>query len=538
MRAFRAISSMSTPPTLVIHAVLTIPDLGSNKALVALGPSDLRLKIEPTPRAILLETWTLSATPLAGASASSSLSSSDPGELSLAAVYKHAISLFRSLYTLSRQLPAARLYQRYRQRAGAVTPSSAFGIELRLQLDQSVLPFDASPSPLRPAPLPTTSHAFPGLSTPLGTLKISVRYLNQPNFRIDTLESLISSRLFHQDAGQMEESVAFTPTVQAHRARDSTASSPSTTGIAMRGSRQPVAVGPRHSRTISFPASGAAVPPAKAPQEHASSRSGSASDRSIHAPLVPNTSAGSSPRYGGFAPAFVTPSSLGRGAPLRPGRDSLEMPKLGGAERSSPGTSTSPPSNLSRLRPEGARLVSLPTTNVPVIPAFKSSTFSPAALGSPSSSLRSHGPGTPIMSRPPSSLPYAIPETSGAGTSSRPWPTVASSSPSSGLVGPLNEPPPFAASTSVPRGIASPLANLSGSPHSGDSALGSPNKPHGAKRYSSSFSHRRAPSTGVSGTVTPIEGTTRRASVLPEGSPAAFSSDLPPERSRPSVCRT
>lgn len=537
MRLFRAISSMSTPPTLVIHIVLTIPELGSNKALVALGPSDQRVKIEPTPRGILLETWTLSATQLAGVSAGSSLSSSDPGELSLAAVYKHAISLFRSLYTLCRQLPAARLYQQYRQRAGVThpSPSSSFGIDLRLQLDQGVLAFDPSPSSPWPAWLQTSSHAFPGLSTPLGILKISVRYLTQPKFRIDTLESLISSRLFHQDAGQIEESVAFTPTVQAHRARDSAASSPSTTGIAMRGSRQPVTVGPRHSRTISFPASGAAVSLAKATQDQASSRSGSASDRSIHAPLVPNTSAGSSPRYGGFTPAFVTPGSLGRGTPLKPGRESLEMPKVGGAERSSPGTSTSPPSNLSRLRPEGVRLNSLPPTNVPIIPAFKSSTFSPAALNSPSSSLRTHGPGTPIMSRPPSSLPYAIPETSGAGASSRPWPTVASSPPSAGLAGPLSEPPPFAASSSVPRGVGSPLANLnSGSPHSGDSAVGSPAKLPGTKRYSSSFSHRRAPSAGVSGTSTPAESATRRASVRPEGSPAAHSGDLPPERSRPS----
>ncbi|PVF96916.1 hypothetical protein CPB86DRAFT_688654, partial [Serendipita vermifera] len=106
MRTFRSLSTMSTLPSLTLHTVLTIPDLGTNRVLVALDSVGSRLRIEPTPRAILLETWTLTATQPSGPS--SSLSSSESGEVSLAAVYKHAISLFRSLYTLVRLLPAAK----------------------------------------------------------------------------------------------------------------------------------------------------------------------------------------------------------------------------------------------------------------------------------------------------------------------------------------------------------------------------------------------------------------------------------------------
>ncbi|CAG8471378.1 5536_t:CDS:2, partial [Acaulospora colombiana] len=62
MRTFRSLSTMSTLPSLTLHTVLTIPDLGTNKVLVALDSVGSRLRIEPTPRAILLETWTLTAT--------------------------------------------------------------------------------------------------------------------------------------------------------------------------------------------------------------------------------------------------------------------------------------------------------------------------------------------------------------------------------------------------------------------------------------------------------------------------------------------
>ena len=213
----------------------------------------------------------------------------------------------------SSQLPAAKLFQRYRQRSGVPASPQAFGIELRLQLDNTVFAFDASPSPSRPVPLPTSTHAFPALSTPLGSLKIAVRYLSRPSFPIDTLESLISDGLFNQDARRIKESVVFTPTVLAHRQRDSTASSPGSGAMAIRSSRVPPSTLPRHTRTISFPAvSGTAVPFHRL-QEQGVSGSGSVSDFDQSSRLVPNTN---SPRVAQLRPealAFAASSSLGRG---------------------------------------------------------------------------------------------------------------------------------------------------------------------------------------------------------------------------------
>lgn len=531
MRAFRTISALNSLPSLTLHCVLLIPELGTRRALVAVDAPDAPLGIEPTPRAVLLETWTLTASPSSGSSSSGSLSSSESDQVSLAAVYKHAISLFRSLYTLCRQLPAAKLFQRYRQRAGVPPAQQAFGIELRLHLDNSVLTFDASPSPSRPIPLPTSTHAFPALSTPLGSLKIVVRYLSRPNFRVDTLESIISDRLFNQDAGRMDESIAFTPTVLAHRQRDSATGSGA---MAIRGSKIPPQSGQRHTRTISFPAPSGSTAPSQRPQQDrgvSGSGSGSVSDYDHSARLVPNTG---SPRVAQFrseALAFATSSSLGRGTPVR-GRESLDAGRATsgtGGERSSPGTSYSPPSAINAPRP-------------PVISAFRSSTLVPSGVNSPSTSLRSLGLGTPGITRPPSSLPHAIPEASG-GPSTKPWPTASSSPQSGGLAFPSNEPPPFA-STSVPKSGVSPLAALlSGTPRSGDStSSGGIVTKNAGKRYSSSFGHRRAPSAGGSGTPgsTTAAGSVelaagRYSSAKPGGSPAGLLADLPSESPRPSV---
>lgn len=543
---------MSPLPTLTLHTVLVIPDLGTNRALVAVDALDHRMRIEPTPRAVLLETWTLTTSPQSssGSFSSGSLSSSESGEVSLAAVYKHAISLFRSLYTLCRQLPAAKLFQRYRQRTGVALAPQAFSIELRLQLDSTVLTFDAPPSPSRPVPLPTSTHGFPALATPLGALKIAVRYLSRPNFRIDTIESLISSKLFTQDAAYaMEESVAFTPTVVAHRARDSAASSPGSGGVAIRSTRVPPSAStPRHTRTTSFPAVTGAQSQ-RIPQEGAGA-SISDYDAAHTGRLLP--SAGS-PRYANFRPealAFATSSSLGRtpGTPTRVGREALESTRSGSSDRNSPGTSASPPSALSRIQQgTSPRIIPSETSrpSLPSIPAFRSSTLAPSGLNSPSTSLRSIGMGTPGLSKPPSSLPHAIPETQGQ-SSSRAWPALSSSPQSAGVMFPSNEPPPFASpSTSAPRSGAPSLgALLSGTPRTGEppGSGGIVTKTPG-KRYSSSFGHRRAPSTGGTnaGNATPgsagasATGERRYSSGRPGASPAAGLAGLPTDNSRPVV---
>lgn len=579
MRAYRALSTLSTLPTLTLHIVLTIPELSTNRALVAVDAVNTRIRIEPTPRAILLESWTISATPPPSSnssSGSSSLSASESAELSLSAVYKHAISLFRSIYTLAHTLPASKLHSRYKSAS-----QSDHSLAVVLTLPPQTLAFEASPSPSKPAPLPTHKHAFPPLSTPLGSLKVTVQYLARPNFRIDTLESLISSRLFNQDAGVEESGFlggGFTPTVVAHRARESAAASASSSrGAAGAGEAASgaMAIRPlipqRHSRTISFPAAGSNIaltsartgqgygygPQQEREREREREYSASATERSNNAPhLVPT-----SPRYNQYRQdnlAFATPGSLGRTSALR------------ASETGS--SSTSPPvvGNLTRLHVAGASAPASPefagdgTIRKPpltTIPAFKSSTFasSTSGLNSPSSSL-SRGlagggliPSTPSgLSRPQSSLPHAIPE---RGTALYAWPSSSTSPPSAGqgVNFPMSSgdpqqqampPPPFAASSSVPRGsglgygLPRSADSTSSQGHGGTtSATGTPGSGGKSKRYSSSF-HRRAPSGGVSASASTdlTDKGVKRMSIGGRhgGSPLAGNVELPIERSRPS----
>jgi autophagy-related protein 13 len=269
LRQYRQISTHAQQTTLTLHVVLTIPELRSNQVVVLQGAGGSRVRIDPTPRGVLLESWVLSILPPSASSAASvsSTSSSDSQEVSLAAVYKHAISLFRSLYSLTHSLPASKLYKRLRTLSGT---SQSLGLEVRISTDLGgVLCFDTPLSSTHTTPALTAVHAFPALSTPLGALRASVRYLTSPHLAIDTLESVLSSRFFSQDARDQreqvadlpveEESIAFTPTVLRHRARDSAAGSPSTGGL--RGSsraslqqHQHGPVGQGHSRTVSFPA--------------------------------------------------------------------------------------------------------------------------------------------------------------------------------------------------------------------------------------------------------------------------------------------
>src|SRR5258708_40023080 len=95
LRQYRQISTHVQQTTLTLHVVLTIPELRSNQVVVLQGEGGSRVRIDPTPRGVLLESWVLSIlSPSASSAASiSSTSLSDSQEVSLAAVYKHAISL-------------------------------------------------------------------------------------------------------------------------------------------------------------------------------------------------------------------------------------------------------------------------------------------------------------------------------------------------------------------------------------------------------------------------------------------------------------
>jgi autophagy-related protein 13 len=111
LRIYRSISNTdSAIPSLEMQVLLSIPELASNQALVFLDEGSSRIKVEPVPSFILLESWTLSFP-------RSHSYETAQAEVTLPTVYKHSISVFRSLYTLLRILPVWDLFKRLRRTA-------------------------------------------------------------------------------------------------------------------------------------------------------------------------------------------------------------------------------------------------------------------------------------------------------------------------------------------------------------------------------------------------------------------------------------
>ncbi|KAG6865295.1 hypothetical protein C0991_003680 [Blastosporella zonata] len=187
--------STSPPPTLEIQVLLTIPELTHNQVLVHLSPDSSRVRIHPTPRFILLETFLLDFIP------------GPPVDVPLPTIYKHGIPLFRSLFTLLRVLPAWKLHKRLRRRPASL------GITLRVRTghDPDVLSLSNAES---------KSYTFPPLPHPMGTLALSTTYLSSPTFQLDELESLLSSRFLSLDQRP------FTPTLAKNTAASSSSSPP------------------------------------------------------------------------------------------------------------------------------------------------------------------------------------------------------------------------------------------------------------------------------------------------------------------------
>lgn len=63
--------------------------------------------------------------------------------------------------------------------------------------------------------LPTSKHVFPTISHILGVFALSVTYFDAPNFQLDDLESLLSSKFISLDREE------FVPTLEKNRQRDS-----------------------------------------------------------------------------------------------------------------------------------------------------------------------------------------------------------------------------------------------------------------------------------------------------------------------------
>ncbi|KAH9965322.1 autophagy-related protein 13-domain-containing protein [Russula dissimulans] len=471
LRPYRSLSSAPSPLPFELQVLLSVPDLSGNQVLVCKGADSSRLRIDPIPQFILLESWSVQFSPRRAGSGADA-------DLGLSTIYKHGIGLFRSIYTLLRVLPTWKLHKRLRRRG--VVPSNRnanLNIELHVRSGRDldgVLGFDVSPSPAAQAPpLVTESHTFPSVPHPYGNITLSVRYLTNPNFHLDELESLLSSRFFSLDEG-----ADFTPTLVRNQQRESLSSSPGSlplrtslpasppisTSFADRIAR-PSAPPPQHARTTSFPTSTARPPPLQG------SRAGAATD-----------SAGPSSASSRLElPVFPTPNtrlrkeSMGSDLPSLPGPLPIRRPQLN-----------------------------------PLNP-FKASTLSSGSpsLHSPSPSLRqasplpSRGPGPPAV---PSS-PRVPPSPSSYGR--------LSSSP----IAPLRPSPPFQpGSLGDRRSVNSAEGGGSGSTGGGGGGGGG----EGRKRYSSSFGHRYKDSLGGASEVSAGSAERKERESDKSGSPSLF----------------
>ncbi|KAI0360634.1 hypothetical protein OH77DRAFT_1501357 [Trametes cingulata] len=466
-RIYRSISSAPSVPLFQLQVLLCVPELATNQVLVYLAPDSSRVRIDPTPRYIVLEAWTLEFVPFQAGSHDSD----DHIDVAPSTIYKHGIPLFRSIFTLLRVLPAWKLARRLRRRVGG-NRNGNFSIQLRVDSPDGsiraddIMSFDNTPASVA-AVLKSERHVLPPITHPMGELGVSATYLTHPNFQLDTLESLLSSRF-------LSEGPDFTPTLIKNQQRDSISGSPGSLPLRTSLPRSPprsvadrfVIPPSTHTRTTSFSSTqGARASPAGSP------RLGN-----IPLPVTRNLSGA------GMGTSGVSDSSSSRqGAASMGSRE--EVSALAARVRRE--------SMQSRSSQDGMTPgVPIRRTPITTVNAFKSSTISSGSpsLHSPSPSLRQHSPlstGGPSLPSRPMQSP----------TSSRvpPSPIGAGSNLASSPVTPFRPSPTFAPSS---LGTGRSPASGEGIPASPASAglQGSPRQQ--GRRYTSSFGPRAAGATG------------------------------------------
>ncbi|KDR66385.1 hypothetical protein GALMADRAFT_259488 [Galerina marginata CBS 339.88] len=194
-QTYKAISQAPAPgpPPLEIQTLLSIPELSDDQKLTCISPDSSLITIETTQRFILLEKWMLTMTPHDHDTLSAGVS--------IPVAYKHAIVLFRSVFSLLRILPAWNLCTLLKSKPGNVNRNGQLGIKLRvgssgeLEGGEPIVGFDARLSPMLQSPLPVSTYTFPPVEHPLGSFTLSTTFLTTADFRLDATGSLLSSQL-------------------------------------------------------------------------------------------------------------------------------------------------------------------------------------------------------------------------------------------------------------------------------------------------------------------------------------------------------
>lgn len=128
-RMYRSLSSTVLPSTFKVQVLLSVPELTPNQVLAYVAQDSSRVPIDPTPKHILLETWTLVFDPHQSQSHLRRLQ--ERSDILPPTIYKHGISLFRSVFTLLRILPTWTIARRGGRPRGA--HSANFNIQVRVQ---------------------------------------------------------------------------------------------------------------------------------------------------------------------------------------------------------------------------------------------------------------------------------------------------------------------------------------------------------------------------------------------------------------------
>ncbi|KAL4063866.1 autophagy-related protein 13-domain-containing protein [Scleroderma citrinum] len=433
LRIYRTISSSAPPPPpFELQVLLSIPEISSNQVLVYLAPDSSRLRIDPTPQHIVLESWLLHFAP-STPTARSPYRNDDhddndehPGDVAPSTIYKHGIPLFRSIYSLLRILPSWKLFKRLRRRMSSPYRTGNMNIQLRIKgADDGVgdlLEFDTPPT-FNARPLPYETHSFPPIPHPMGTLSLTAKYLTSPNFQLDELESLLSSRFL-----SLDEASDFTPTLAKNQPRDSMSALAGPSGSSLRTS---LPKSPPSSIAGQF-----ILPPPTHPGTHLRTNSmpGSHSPRGGHAALpISRTSTGAA--GAGSTSALSITSSRQDGSGTWSKEESA-LPSIARLRRES--TSATARSSLDLPSAPGPLPIRKP--GITTVHPFRSSTLSSGSpsIHSPSPSLRQPSPlsggGAPpsLPARPsaqtsPNSS-RVPPSPIGAGASTRPSPPFAPSS--------------------------------------------------------------------------------------------------------------
>ena len=123
-RIYRSISTSQTVPRFQLQVLLCIPELATNQVLVYIAPDSSRVRINPTPRYIVLESWNLEYVQYRD-------NHHQTQDVAPSTMYKHGIPLFRSIFTLLRVLPSWKLARRLRRRVGG-NRNGNFSIQLRV----------------------------------------------------------------------------------------------------------------------------------------------------------------------------------------------------------------------------------------------------------------------------------------------------------------------------------------------------------------------------------------------------------------------